>query len=85
MGETAEESLAEKIRKRKKERNPVQKALPSGTGAKPRPTAAKTAKKPAAKKAAPKKAAAKKAPAKKRVPAKKAAAKKVPAAKKAAR
>jgi hypothetical protein len=90
MGETAEESLAEKIRKRKKERNPVQKALPSGTGAKPRPTAAKTAKKPAAKKAAakkaaPKKAAAKKAPAKKRAPGKKAAAKKAPAAKKAGR
>jgi hypothetical protein len=85
MGETAEESLAEKIKKRKKERNPVQKALPGGTGAKPRPTAAKTAKKAAAKKPAPKKAAAKKAPAKKRAPAKKAAAKKAPAAKKAGR
>ena len=84
MGETAEESLAEKIKKRKKERNPVQKALPSGAGSKPRPTAAKTAKKPAVKKAAPKKAAARKVPAKKRAPAKRAAAKKA-AAKKTAR
>jgi DNA-binding protein HU-beta len=83
MGENAEESMSEKIRKRKKERNPVQKALPTGTGSKPRPTAAKTAKKPAVKKAAPKKTAAKKTPAKKR-PAKKTAAKKAPA-KKAAR
>jgi hypothetical protein len=81
MGETSEESLSEKIKKRKKERNPVQKALPTGVGSKPRPTAAKPPiKRAAPKKAAPKKAAAKKAPAKK-----KAAAKKKPAAKKAAR
>jgi hypothetical protein len=81
MGETAEESLSEKIKKRKKERNPVQKAAPAGIGSKPRPTAAK----PPIKKAAPKKAAAKKAPAKKKAAPKKVAAKKKPAAKKAAR